>query len=101
MGRGDLEKRHGAGESLQRRRDIGDKLARLYGAIEEGIVELVAQLKERIAALKSARDAAHTALERIVAQGATSRALTPERIAAFVELVREKIETADIQDRKA
>lgn len=32
---------------------------------------------------------------------ATSRALTPERIAAFGELLRQKIETADIQGRKA
>lgn len=37
-------------------KDSGDKLARLYRAIEEGVVELDAQLKERIAALKSTRD---------------------------------------------
>ena len=40
-------------------------------------------------------------MERIATQAATSRALTPERIAAFVDLVRQKIETADIQARKA
>ena len=82
-------------------KDTGDKLARLYRAIEEGVVELDAQLKERIAALKSARDLAQASLERIATQAATSRALTPDRIAAFVDLVRQKIETADIQARKA
>ena len=81
-------------------RDTGDKLARLYRAIEEGVVELDAQLKERIAALKSTRDLAQASLERIATQAATSRALTPDRIAAFVDLVRQKIETADIQARK-
>ena len=82
-------------------KDTGDKLARLYRAIEEGVVEIDAQLKERIAALKSSRDLAQDSLERIATQSATSRALTPERIAAFVDLVRQKIETADIQARKA
>lgn len=82
-------------------RDTGDKLARLYRAIEEGVVELDAQLKERIAALKSTRDLAQASLERIATQAATSRALTSDRIAAFVDLVRQKIETADIQARKA
>ena len=82
-------------------RDTSEKLARLYRAIEQGVVELDVQLKDRIAALKSARDLAQASLERIATQAATSRALTPERIAAFVELVRQKIETADIQARKA
>ena len=82
-------------------KDTGDKLARLYRANEEGVVEIDAQLKERIAALKSSRDLAQDSLERIATQAASSRALTPERIAAFVDLVRQKIETADIQARKA
>ena len=82
-------------------KDTSDKLARLYRAIEEGVVELDAQLKGRITALKSARDLAHASLESIARQAATSRAVTPDRIAAFVDLVRQKIETADIQARKA
>jgi len=81
--------------------DIGDKLARLYRAIEEGAVEIDDQLKARIAALKSARELAQASLERIAAQAAASRALTPDRIAAFGEMLRQKIETADIQARKA
>jgi hypothetical protein len=36
----------------------------------------------------------------IATQAATSHDLTPDRIAAFVDLVRQKIETAAIQARK-
>ena len=39
-------------------------------------------------------------LTRIATQAATSRALTRGRMSAFVDLVRQKIETADIQARK-
>jgi site-specific DNA recombinase len=81
--------------------DIGDKLGRLYRAIEEGVVEIDDQLKARIAALKTARDLAQASLERIAAQVAASRALTPEKIAAFGKMLRQKIETAGIQARKA
>ena len=52
-------------------RDTGDKLARLYRGIEEGVVELDAQLKDRIIGLKSARDLAQASLERIATQAAT------------------------------
>ncbi len=82
-------------------KETADKLARLYRAIEEGVVELDAQLKDRIATLKSARDLAQASLERIAEQARTSRALTPDRIEAFARLLNEKIETADIQARKA
>lgn len=81
--------------------DLGNKLARLYRAIEDGVVEIDAQLRDRIAALKSARELAQASFERIAEQAATSRVLTPERIAAFGALLKEKIETADIQARKA
>ena len=82
-------------------KETGDKLARLYRAIEEGVVELDGQLKERIAALKSARDLAQVSLERIAEQAWASSALTPERIEAFAKLLNEKIETADIKARQA
>ena len=82
-------------------RVIGEKLARLYRAIEEGVAEIDAQLKDRISALKSARDLAQSSLERIAAQSASARALTPERIAGFGEMLRQRIETSDIQARKA
>ena len=40
-------------------------------------------------------------LDLAVTQAVRDKLLTPERIAAFVDLVRQKIETADIQARKA
>lgn len=54
------------------------------------------QLNELIAAIKSARDLTQASLERIATQAATSRTLTPDKFPAFVELMRQKIETADI-----
>ena len=73
----------------------------LYRAIEDGIVDIDTQLRDRIAALKSARELAQASLERIAEQAAMSRVLTPERIAAFGTLLKEKIETANIQARRA
>jgi site-specific DNA recombinase len=45
-----------------------EKLNRLYRAIEDGIVDLDAQLKERIDALKMQRDLAQASLDRIAVQ---------------------------------
>ncbi len=82
-------------------RETSDKLARLYHAIEDGVVDLDSQLKERITALKATRDVAQASLERIAEQAHTSKALTPERIDAFALILRDKLGTADIQARKA
>jgi site-specific DNA recombinase len=81
-------------------KDTGDKLARLYRAIEEGVIDLDAQLKDRIATLKAARDLAQASLERIAEQARTSKALTPDRIDAFAALLQDKLATADTQARK-
>lgn len=78
-----------------------EKLARLYRAIEHGIVELDAQLGERIAALKIERDLAKASLERIASQAAARNAVTPEKLEAFGRLMDEKIATGDVQARKA
>ena len=74
-----LVERQGAkDQALQDRRDLSggeiasrdDRLKRLYRAIEEGIVELDADLKERIQALKQEREVAQAALDRMAAPGA-------------------------------
>ncbi len=78
-----------------------DKLARLYRAIEEGIVDLDADLKERIQALKSARDIAQVSLDRIAAQARSRAEITPERIGMFAKVMREKLAAGDTQARKA
>ena len=78
-----------------------EKLNRLYRAIEDGIVDLDAQLKERIDALKAQRDLAQASLDRIAVQANTRAMVTPDRLAAFSQLMREKLDTGDTQARKA
>ncbi len=78
-----------------------DKLARLYRAIEDGVVDLDADLKERIQTLKNERDIIQSTLDRIETQGRQSSNVTPERIEAFTRLMREKLDTGDTQARKA
>jgi site-specific DNA recombinase len=78
-----------------------EKLNRLYRAIEDGIVDLDAQLKERVNALKTQHDLAQASLDRIAAQANTRAMITPDRLAAFSQLMREKLDTGDTQARKA
>jgi site-specific DNA recombinase len=78
-----------------------DKLNRLYRAIENGIVDLDDHLKERIDALKSQRDLALASLDRIAAQASTRAMITSDQLAAFSQLMRKKLDTADTQARKA
>jgi site-specific DNA recombinase len=80
---------------------MNEKLNRLYRAIEDGIVDLDAQLKERVDALKTQRDVAQASLDRIAAQANTRAMITPDRLAAVSQLMREKLDTGDIQARKA
>lgn len=78
-----------------------DKLARLYRAIEEGVVELDEDLKMRVQALKDERDLARVALKRIENQTADRTEITPERIASFAALMRDRLDNGDIQARKS
>ena len=88
--------------ALEAQRDKAkDKLARLYRAIEDGVVELDADLKDRIQAIKQERDLAETAIERITDTAASRTQITPERLAAFSTLMRDKLDTGDIHARKA
>ena len=79
---------------------INEKLGRLYGAIEDGIVDLDKELKERVQTLKTEREIVATSLERIASQASASTLITPERIHRFARLMQEKLSTADIQARK-
>ena len=69
-----------------------EKLARLYRAIEEGVVELDDDLKARITALKDERDIALATLERIDQQAIAGSNVTPDRIEAFADLMRQKVD---------
>ncbi len=85
------------------RREAGateDKLRRLYELVEDGLTDLDDMLKERIAALKSDRDRARSALERIANRGVAGR-LDPDRIARFGQLMRTNITEGTVPFRKA
>jgi hypothetical protein len=81
--------------------NTNDKLSRLYRAIEDDIVELDRQLKDRIKTLKTQRDIVVATLERMVAQARTNSAITPDRLQNFSRLMQEKLDTGDIQAKKA
>jgi hypothetical protein len=83
------------------RKDKQEKLARLYRAIEDGIVELDDDLKVRIATIKQERDIVQTSLDRIHVQATTSQELTPDRIAAFAKLAQDKLLKGEAQARRA
>ena len=78
-----------------------DKLKRLYLAIENGIVELDNELKERVRSLKTERDIAQTSLDRIAIQGRAGAAINLDRLNAFSSLMCEKLDTGDTQARKS
>jgi site-specific DNA recombinase len=78
-----------------------DKLNRLYRAIEDGIVELDNNLKERIRTLKTERDIAQTSLDRIAIQARAGASIDPDRLNAFSSLMCEKLDTGDTQARKS
>jgi hypothetical protein len=60
-----------------------------------------ADLKQRIQALKQERVVAQAALDRMAVQARTRAAITPARLEAFSKLMCEKLDTADVQARKA
>lgn len=79
---------------------LKEKLARLYRAIEDGIVEPDHEVKERIAALKARRQIVETSIDRIVEHSLDQSAITPEKIGKFSTLLRHKLSVGDVQARK-
>jgi site-specific DNA recombinase len=104
-----LERQHEKNRAVEDRRTAlvvelaatNEKLNRLYRAIEDGIVDLDPQLKERVDALRTQRDLAQASLDRIATQANTRAMITAERLAAFSRLMREKLDSGDTQARKA
>ncbi len=78
-----------------------EKLGRLYKAIEDGVVDLDNDLKQRIQTLKYERDIAQASLDRIATKAKHGAEITPGKIEVFSALMREKLENGDIQARKA
>ena len=104
-----LTKRSEANQDIIERRkrletDLSEKkarLSRLHNAIEDGIVDLDTDLKERIQLLKNERDIIEATLERIGSQSDKTSTLTRERIQAFADLMCDKLDNGDVQARKA
>ena len=78
-----------------------DKLARLYRAIEDGVVDLDADIKARVQTLKDERDLVTASLERIAEQARTRTDITPDRIEAFATLMRQKLDDGDVRAKQA
>jgi site-specific DNA recombinase len=79
---------------------IRSKLSRLYSAIEEGVIELDGDLKERISQLKTKREITEASLEQIASNAAARTAITPQRVSTFTELMRDKLQNGDVRARK-
>ena len=76
-------------------------MRRLYRLIEDGVAELDGPLKERIGGLRSGREAAAAALDRLKAGSRDSIRLTPELVWQFSTSMREHLTSGDIAFRKA
>jgi site-specific DNA recombinase len=78
-----------------------DKLRRLYKMVEDGVTDIDDVLGDRLAALKSDRERAKAALERIKVQLTPDPALDPDQIERFGAFMRERITTGGTAFRKA
>jgi len=69
--------------------------------VEDGVTDIDETLADRLAALKSNRDRAKAALERIKVQFAPQLALDADQVGRFGAFMRERITTGDTTFRKA
>ena len=82
--------------------DAESRLGRLYAAIESGVADPTDQtLKDRVATVKTERDIAQTAYDRALAETSPRARITPDKIAASVEVMRNNILTGDTPFRRA
>ena len=82
--------------------DAESRLARLYAAIESGVADPTDKtLKDRVATVKTERDIAQTAHDRALAETSPRARITPDMIAASVEVMRNNILTGDTPFRRA
>jgi hypothetical protein len=69
--------------------------------VEEGVTEADDVLKDRLAQLKSDRDRARAALERIVSHSAHSAEIEPGAVEKFSRSMRENVASGAVPSRKA
>jgi site-specific DNA recombinase len=82
--------------------DAENRLGCLYAAIESGVADPTDQtLKDRVASVKTERDIAQAAYDRAVAESSPRARITPDKIAASVEIMRNNILTGDTPFRRA
>jgi site-specific DNA recombinase len=82
--------------------DAENRLGRLYAAIESGIADLTEQtFKDRVATVKTEREIAQTAYDRALGEASPHGRITPDKIAASVEVMRNNILTGDTPLRRA
>jgi site-specific DNA recombinase len=82
--------------------DAEERLTRLYGAIEAGTVDGTdPTLRERVVALKGARDKSIEALDYAKKSGLVPIEIDPVIIERFTRLMREKLVYGDAAGRKA
>ncbi len=78
-----------------------DRLRRLYKMVEDGVTDLDDVLGDRLASLKSDRERARAALERIKVRSGFQITLEPDQIERFGAFMREKITEGETPFRKA
>jgi hypothetical protein len=82
--------------------DAEERLGRLYAAIEAGTIDGTdPSLKERVAALKNARDRAVEAADYARKSSALPVQIDPIAIDRFTRLMREQLVSGDVAARKA
>jgi site-specific DNA recombinase len=82
--------------------DAEERLGRLYAAIEAGSIDGTdPSLKERVAALKNARDRAVEASDYVRKSSALPLQIDPIAIDRFTRLMREQLISGDVAARKA
>ena len=94
----ELDKRVAALQSEVAEAD--DKLRRLYRMVEEGVTEIDDLLKNRLDRLKTDRERAKTALDRIFANSNRSAAIEPEAVEKFSRFMVENVASGAIPFRK-
>ena len=83
-------------------KEVGDKLDRLYQAIEAGVVSITdPSLKKRIDDAVADRDRAQAALERILASETSVRTIDPMKVQIFSSAMATTLRTGDVGVRKA
>ena len=81
--------------------DAGERLRRLYKLVEDGLAQMDELLKDRIAALKAAREAAMAALDRAKSATHPIDSVSPLAVDRFARAMRERLTTGEVPFRKA